>query len=117
MVGHGYSPAAGAVFVGGGGGGGGQTGQIKPVEPPRTLASAVSRMEGLNGRLEAAEKTLSGIAAEIGAHYGIGDAKSVGAEPSVQAGVVHRLNGAADYGHSRLTEIESLIASIQRALG
>lgn len=84
-------------------------------EPPRTIASASSKIDLLNERLAKAIESLSMASSQIGALTnmevsGSKDATSPG-------GAVHRLNDQAELAHERMNHIENLIAGIARALG
>jgi hypothetical protein len=81
---------------------------------PRTIASAIGRVEGLNERLVEVRQQLSKISDVIGGPRPESDPnKSAG----IGSGIVYRLNDAADESHMAVTDIESLLASIQRSLG
>lgn len=84
-------------------------------EPPKTLASAVSRLDGINEHLAKVAESLS----QITSHLGVPVLVSGGAngKQATPGGMVHRLNDTAEDAHVRLTEIEALIAGIGRALG
>jgi hypothetical protein len=85
------------------------------VPPPSfTLASALSRSEGLNERICQGVGRLGEIAAKLGALHPADDKKNPASIPN---GVVGRLNEAADFGHERMSEIEALLSGIERALG
>lgn len=94
---------------------GGQIAGAQPIEAPRTLASAASRLDGLNGRLSKAIEQLAMISQQIGAMTPV--AGKGGNTETAPMGAVHRLNDAADDAHAQITEIENLIGGISRALG
>lgn len=83
--------------------------------PPRTVASAISRMESLNERLTTASNGLGGIADMLGALRGVPGKDAVG-KPAA-SGAISRLNDSADTAHSQLSDIEVLLAAISSALG
>lgn len=90
------------------------TGSINQPPAPRTIASAQSRMDGLNERLMEVRNHLGGIADAIGGpRPANGEAKA--SLPS--AGAVGRLNDAVEAGHCQVAEIHELLAAISRALG
>jgi hypothetical protein len=91
-----------------------QAGINAVVAPPRTIASAISRMEGLNERLAKVNSHLSGIANELGA---LRQAGSNGIEKAPCVGAIGRLNDSADAAHSQLADIEDLLSAISTALG
>ncbi|MDB5607806.1 MAG: hypothetical protein JWP25_4706 [Bradyrhizobium sp.] len=85
------------------------------VAPPRTIASAIGRVEGLNERLSQVREHLSSISDQIGgprpAESGNGKANLPG------SGAVGRLNDSVEGAHDCLSDIEDLLGSISRALG
>lgn len=83
---------------------------------PRTISSAIGRVEGLNERLSRVREHLTSISDQIGGPRAATDA---GTKPQSlpSSNAVSRLNDSADYAHDHLTEIESLLGSIGRALG
>jgi hypothetical protein len=92
----------------------GLAGQLKQ-EAPKTLASAVSKIESLNARLDKAAESLSMICSQIGA---LSATNRLGKDGETSAsGLVYRMNDTADEAHTRLLTIESYISSLQRALG
>lgn len=95
---------------------GGVGGANQTAEPPRTLASAGSRLETVNERLAKATDALSTVCQQIGAMTGL-NALSASDKAPTPIGAVHRLNDLGDEANSRLSTIEAYIASIQRALG
>lgn len=92
------------------------TAGLKPVEAPRTIASAIGRIDGLNDRLGKVREHLTGISDQIGGPRPTPDpAKEVGRPPF--AGAVGKLNDSTEYAHAYLSDIENLLGSIGRALG
>lgn len=91
--------------------------QTTAPQAPRTISSAISRVDGLNDRLSKIREELSNISDQIGGPRPVSDGtgKPSQAPPSISA--VSRLNDSADYAHDYLTEIEGLLGSIGRALG
>lgn len=85
------------------------------IEPPRTIASAASRIDELNQRLSVSTEALGMIAAQLGALSGVGVPPLK--DQTAASGAIHRLNDAADAAHLKLGEMEGLIAGISRALG
>lgn len=87
---------------------------IQSASPPKTLASALSRVEGLNERLMQNIQALDSIANALGAlRCGV---KSSKVNPD-SVGAVGRLNDVADAAHAHLADIDDLISGISRALG
>ena len=83
---------------------------------PRTITSAISRVDGLNERLSEVIKGLTSLSDQIGGPRPIAGASA--GEPKVQSpAVVDRLNDSAEYAHVQLSTIDSLLASIARSLG
>lgn len=91
-------------------------GQTK-VDAPRTLSSAAGRLETLNERLSQASEALSTVCAQIGAMSPLGQVAVSSGNEAVPGGAVHRLNDLAEDANAKLSNIETFIASIQRALG
>jgi hypothetical protein len=83
--------------------------------PPRTIASAMSRVDGLNERLIQMRGHLSNICEQIGGPYPASAA--IGKERAASPGAVGRLNDSVDAAHDCVAEIESLLQSISRSLG
>lgn len=79
-----------------------------------TVASALGRIEGLNGRLCEATKQLAAISDVVGGPRPVSDGETLKDAPS---GIVYRLNDGADAAHRQVSEIEELIGTISRALG
>lgn len=83
--------------------------------PPRTIASASSRLDAANERLVKVREHLTGIADQLGSLRAVGpeggEAKGLGS-----MGAVGHLNDSADNSHRLISEIESLLASIAGAL-
>jgi hypothetical protein len=90
-------------------------GAVAQPAPPLTLASALSRMEGLNERISQARDSLAKIASLLGALHPAEDMPPKAAQ--IPSGAVGRLNDVADLGHERLCTIENLLSGIERALG
>lgn len=90
------------------------TGKQSVPEAPRTIASALSRMEVLNGRLETTREHLARIASALGAIYPI-TADDTG--KPITNGAVGRLNDAADVGHSLMNQLESVLSALEQVLG
>jgi hypothetical protein len=90
-------------------------GSLRAPEAPRTIASAASRMEGVNERLAKVSESLSIISGQLGTLSGVG--VSAGDTKPAPCGAVGRLNDAADAAHRSLSEIEQLISGIGRSLG
>lgn len=94
----------------------GQITATQPVEAPRTISSAIGRIDGLNDRLAKVREHLAGISDQIGGPRPTPDpAKEVGRPPS--AGAVGKLNDSTELAHNYLGDIEKLLGSIGRALG
>jgi len=94
---------------------GGTEGQ-KVSAAPRSIASAIGRIDGLNARLAKAREHLATLSDQIGGPRPTdGEA---GGDPKVQPiGAVARLNDATEHAHSQMSDIENLLGSIGRALG
>lgn len=81
---------------------------------PRTITSAISRMETLNERLGGLRVGMEKLADQIGGPRPAAEKQ----QPSAQdPTVVGRLNDSAEYAHVQLNEIEGLMNGIARALG
>jgi hypothetical protein len=86
---------------------------------PRTIASAVGKLDQVNERLAAIHSQLEHFADQIGGPRPTPGGQIVGnstAVPPPQS-AVHRLNDAAESAHMRISDIEQLLNSIGRALG
>lgn len=90
--------------------------QLQPT-PPRTIASAIGRIDGLNDRLAKVRESLASIADQIGGPRPVSESANKPAQAPPSNNAVSRLNESADYAHDYLSEIESLLGSIGRALG
>lgn len=88
----------------------------EPIVAPRTVASAIGRIDGLNERLQGIRSQLANVSDMIGGPRNIAGNQKASAAPS-PSGAVHRLNDSADNGHSVVSDIEDLLSSIQRSLG
>lgn len=89
-----------------------------PASAPKTIQSAIGRLDGVNERLSKVQSMLDEIAGNLGAHRLVsGSAGERAADNIPTAGAVARLNGAADAAHANLSSIEDTLAAIQRALG
>lgn len=91
-----------------------QAGSTAPV--PRTIASAIGRMDSLNDRLSKVRAQLEAISDQIGGPRPAVE-KSIGDASPEAVNAVGKLNDSADFAHNYLTEIEGLLGSIGRALG
>lgn len=92
-------------------------GQQKMTAPtPRTISSAVGRIDALNERLHKVREQLALISDQIGGPRDVNKATS-GDNGAEASNAVSRLNGSADAAHECLSDIESLLGSIGRALG
>lgn len=91
-------------------------GASQAVVPPRTIASAIGRVDGLNDRLAKVREILSNFSDQIGGPRPTENAKN-GSASLPSTSTVARLNDSADTAHDCLTEIESLLGCIGRALG
>lgn len=89
---------------------------LRPVEVPRTITSAISKVDGLNDRLAKVREQLTGLSDQIGGPRLTGDG-SKNAERPPSAGVVGKLNDATESAHNYVGDIENLLGSIGRALG
>jgi hypothetical protein len=86
------------------------------VEPPRTISSAIARIDGLYDRLVCLRSELSKVSEIIGGPRPLGTgAKST--SPAVPTGAVAKLNESADRCHEITLDIESAVSCIQRSLG
>lgn len=85
------------------------------VAAPRTITSAIGKIENLNERLTEARKHLANLSDQIGGPRPTSAGES-GGNPAAE-GVVGRLNDATEYAHQQMADIESLLGSIGRALG
>lgn len=93
----------------------GQSGGVPIVSPPRTIASALGRVDGVNERLSKVRAHLNEIADAIGGPRPADEPANNVKLPS--AGAVGRLNDSVEGAHDFLSEIEGLLGSISRALG
>lgn len=86
------------------------------VAAPRSIASAIGRIDGLNARLAKAREHLATLSDRIGGPRPTdGEA---GGDPKVPPiGAVARLNDATEHAHSQMSDIENLLGSIGRAFG
>lgn len=83
--------------------------------PPRTIASAIGRVDGLNERLGKAREHLNSISDAIGGPRPSENMSGNAKLPS--AGAVGRLNDSVECAHECMADIEGLLGSISRALG
>ncbi|HEX5509847.1 MAG TPA: hypothetical protein VFX37_15205 [Pseudolabrys sp.] len=83
--------------------------------PPRTIASAISRLEQVNDRLGAFGERLAIIADQLGVLRAVGDDPK-GAKP-LASGAIERLNHGTEMAHEHLNAIDSLLGAIINALG
>lgn len=88
--------------------------QAAPI--PRTVNSAIARMEGLASRLTAAIAVISDVAESIGGPRPMGGDTAKPAQPPATS-AVGRLNELADIAHDQVAQIEDALAAIQRSLG
>jgi hypothetical protein len=93
---------------------GGANAQTIPA-PPKTLASALGRVDGLASRLAEVRNRLGHLADIIGGPRGINGQASE-KEPPPRSAITH-LNDSADAAHAVVSDIEDLIAHITNALG
>lgn len=84
-------------------------------DAPRTISSAIGRIDGLNDRLAKVREHLAGISDQIGGPRPTDASKN--AERVSSAGVVGKLNDATEAAHVTIGDIEALLGSIGRALG
>lgn len=89
--------------------------ETSTAEAPRTIASAMARIDSLNERLSSAREQLSALSDQIGGPRGV--SASTGRDNPPSVGAVGRLNEATETAHSQMSDIEGLLASIGRALG
>lgn len=95
----------------------GQTAYAGNEAAPRTLASAASRIESVNERLDKVTDALLMVCSQIGAMTAMNQLGGRDPSQTSASGAVHRLNDAADEAHTKILMLETYIASIQRALG
>jgi hypothetical protein len=89
---------------------------VNSIPVPRTIASAIGRVENLNERLFGVRNQLTQISDQIGGPRELSNKLSADASPQ-SPNAVSRLNDSADAAHDCLSDIESLLGSIGRALG
>jgi len=93
-----------------------QGGLSNAVPAPRTIASAIGRVDGLNERLASVRIQLTKISEQIG-----GPREAIGItatdSPPSESNAVCRLNDSAERAHECMSDIESLLGCIGRALG
>lgn len=94
---------------------GGLQGAQMKAPAPRTISSAIGRMDNLNGRLSEVCKQLSGISDSIGGPRPLN--AEAGKDHVPSGDVVGRLNDSADCAHDYMGEIENLLGAIARSLG
>lgn len=95
---------------------GASIGDVQAASAPRTIASAVGRLDHLNERLRELAALSAALCNQIGGPYPANGIK--GGQPQTEAvGVVARLNDAADTAHATLGDIEDLLKAVGRALG
>lgn len=82
---------------------------------PRTITSAIGRVESLNERLSGIREQLTSLADQIGGPRGVSG--SAQKEPPPSSGAVGRLNDAVDCSHACASDIDDLLSSIGRSLG
>lgn len=82
---------------------------------PRTIASTIGRIEGLNARLGKVREHLASLSDQIGGPRPTEAGENGGSPAAV--GAVGRLNDASEYAHTQMSDIENLLGSIGRALG
>ena len=87
------------------------------VEAPRTIASAVSRHDQVNERLGAINAQLAALSDVIGGPRPTAGQNIARDNAPAPQSAVHRLNDSADTAHILISDIESLLNSISRALG
>jgi hypothetical protein len=86
------------------------------VPVPRTIASAIGRVDGLNERLASARIQLTKISEQIGGLRECSEGSTKDSPPS-ESNAVCRLNDSAERAHECMSDIESLLGCIGRALG
>jgi hypothetical protein len=82
---------------------------------PRTIASAIGRVDGLNERLAGVRIQLTNISEQIGGPREV--CISATDTPPSESNTVCRLNDSAERAHECMSDIESLLGCIGRALG
>lgn len=85
------------------------------VAKPRTISSAIGRIDAANDRLAGIVGQLAQVADQIGGPRPTSN-EARGVSPIVE-GAVGRLNDSADRTHDQLDDIEALLTTIGRALG
>src|SRR3954462_1839756 len=95
-----------------------QEGQIKGIATPvpRTISSALSRMDTVGERLVKVREHLNALSDQIGGPRPT-EANGLKGQAPQPSGAVHRLNDAADRANDIVGDIEDLLGSISRALG
>ena len=91
-----------------------QAGNNAIVSPPRTIASAMGRVDGLNERLSKVREHLSNLSDQIGGPRPTGALVKDHEPPT---GAVGHLNDSIDAAHDQVADIEDLLGCISRALG
>jgi hypothetical protein len=84
---------------------------------PRTVSSAIARMENLTERLQSVTISLNKLAEMIGGPRPMpADVKAQQVQP-VAPSAVQRLNDLADGAHIQVSDIDDALSAIGRALG
>lgn len=85
-------------------------------EVPRTVASAIGKLNSLNERLSATLSQIATISDMIGGPRPAGNVEK-GRDAPPSSGAVGHLNDALDLAHRQCSEAEEMLGSIGRALG
>lgn len=94
----------------------GSLNQATPTPVPRSISSALSRMDVAGERLVKVREHLNALADQIGGPRPT-EESHLNKQAGLPSGAVHRLNDSADRANDIIGEIESLLGSISRALG
>ena len=91
--------------------------RIDTIDPPAivdTLVGALSSLDELNKRLEDTRAETYKIAEAIGGPYPVSEPKC---QPIASPSAMSRLNRAVGSAHQTVSELESALSAIRRALG
>jgi hypothetical protein len=84
---------------------------------PRSIASALARMDVVGERLVKVRDHLNALADQIGGPRPTDSSNGIKGQAGLPTGAVHRLNDSADRSNEILGDIEDLLGSISRSLG
>jgi len=90
---------------------------LASAEAPRTIASAVGKVDALTDRLFKTRAQLEGLSETIGGPRPVAGGISISNVKAQQSGILFRLNDGVESAHSVIDDIEGLLAGISRSLG